>query len=111
MRVLASFPSSTHYMSQLSDLAIKAILKEWRPQTYWPPHTDVTEWIRSIESLCNLYGIPDSQRLRCAVTFVKKDIGADLQKVLEDAGFVPLHWNLFRSFLVYFDRKRDSIVD
>lgn len=94
-------------MNQLSDLAIKAILKEWRPQIYRPPHSDVTEWIRSIESLCDLYEIPDSQRLRCAVAFIKRDIATDLQRVLVDAGFVPLHWNLFRSFLIYFDRKRD----
>jgi len=94
-------------MYQLSDPAIKAILKEWRPKEYHPPHTDVQEWIFSIESLCNVYGIPDVQRLQCATGFIKKELSIELRKVLAEARgrFGPIRWDQFKAFLVAFDRK------
>ena len=101
---LSLFP---HDMYQLTDPAIEAILKEWRPQKYYPPYTDVQEWIHSIESLCTMYGVPDAQQLQCAIRFIKEELGTELRKVLADArvGFELLHWNQFKSFLVAFDRK------
>lgn len=90
-------------MYQLSDLAIKAILKEWRLKTYCPPYTDVKEWIRSIESYCNLYGIPDVQWLQCADNFINNELRRAL------AMFGPLSWNQFKAVLIPIDRKRDWI--
>lgn len=90
-------------MYQLSELAIKAILKEWHPREYRPPYTDVQQWIESIESLCNQYGIPDIQRLQCAVGFIKKGLRQALVDVAERFGIV--HWNQFKGFLVIFDGK------
>jgi len=100
-------------MYQLPDPAIKAILKEWHPQEYYPPYTDAREWIDSIESLCNIYGIPDAQRLQCAVGFIKKELSTELRRVLEEARewlSEPVHWSQFKSFLVVFDRKWDLIT-
>jgi len=94
-------------MNQLSDPAIKAILKEWRPKEYYPPHTDVQDWIHSIESLCNVYGIPDVQRLQCAVGFIKEELSIELRRVLVEARerFGLVDWTQFKAFLVAFDRK------
>lgn len=86
-----------HNMYQLSDLAIKVILKEWHLQTYRPPSTDVREWIRSIELHCDLYGIPDVQWLQCANNFIY----TELRKVL--AGLGPLSWNQFKAVLIPID--------
>jgi len=90
-------------MYQLSDLAIKAILKDWHLQTYCPPYTDVMEWIRSIESHCNLYGIPDVQWLQCANNFINTELRNALAK------FGPLSWGQFKAVLVPIDRMSDSI--
>ena len=101
-----------HDMHQLSDLALKAILKEWDPQEYDPPYTDVQEWIRSIDSLCDTYGIPDVQRPQCATDFIKNELRAELRKVLARAleQFGSVHWDQFKIFMVAFDSKRDSVV-
>jgi hypothetical protein len=89
-----------HNMSyRLSDLAIRAILKEWNLQTYLPPYTDVREWIRSIDLHCNLYGIPDAQWRQCADNF----INAELRIVLTVLG--SLDWNQFKAVLIPIDRK------
>ena len=102
---------SPHDMHQLSELALEAILEEWDPQEYNPPHTDITEWIRSIESLCDTYGIPDVQRPQCAAEFIKDELRTELLNVLRDARarFGPVHWDRFKNFMVAFDRERDSI--
>ena len=98
---------------QLSYLAIQAILKEWRPDLYTPPYTDVREWIQKIDSLCNTYGIPAAQRLQCAMEFIKKELGTELRKVLEEARErlgVPVNWSHFKNFLVAFDGERDFVT-
>ena len=98
-------------MYQLSDLALKAILEEWYPQEYDPPYTDVLGWARSIESLCDTYGIPDVQRAQCAAGFIKGELRTELLKALADsrAKFGPVNWGQFMSFIVAFDRERDLI--
>lgn len=99
--------SSLHDMHQLPDLALEAILKEWGPQEYDPLHTDVRKWIRSIESLCDTYGIPDVQRPHCATDFIKPEVRIELQEVLAEArinsGFV--HWDQFKNYMTGFDRE------
>ena len=99
-------------MYLLTDLALEAILKEWHPQEYDPPHTDVREWIHSIDSLCDTYGVPDVQRPQCAVAFVKEQLRVELLKVLAGARekFGPVHWDQFENFMVAFDRERNSIA-
>ena len=99
-------------MYQLHDLALEAILKEWKPQEYDPPNTDIREWTHSLESLCDTYGIPDTQRPQCAVKFIKDGLQAKLEDVLRDARaqFGPTHWAQFIDFMVAFDRKRDLIA-
>ena len=94
-------------MHRLSDLALKAILKEWHPQEYDPPHTDVRGWIHSIESLCDTYGISDTQRPQCVTGFVKVELRTELRKVLVEARakFGPVHWDQFKTFIVAFDRE------
>jgi hypothetical protein len=94
-------------MNRLPELAIRAILRDWHPQKYCPPYTDVEKWIESIELLCNQYGIPDVQRLECAVIFVKKGLRQALVEVIERFGIV--RWNQFRALLFAFDSRRDSI--
>jgi len=91
-------------MYQLSDPAIKAILRAWSPQEYYPPYTDVQEWTHSIESLCNEYGIPDIQRRQCAMGFIKEGLSTELRKVLAEAPG-STYWNQFKAFLVAFDSK------
>ena len=92
---------------QLTDLTIEAILKDWHPQNYYPPYTDIHDWIHSIESLCELYGIPNVQRLECALRFIKEELSAELRNVLagvqERVG--PVCWDQFKGFLVVFDRE------
>ena len=93
-------------MYELSDLALKAILEEWHPQGYDPLRTDVREWICSIESLCEKYGIPDMQRQLCAVGFIKKEHSPDLVWVLGgEMGLRPVPWDKFKSLMVEYDRK------
>jgi len=102
-----------HDMYQLSDPAIKAILKEWHPKEYYPPYTDAGEWIDSIESLCNIYGIPNAQRLQCALGFTKKELSTELRKALDEAREWlggPVNWTQFKSFLVVFDRRWDLVT-
>ena len=96
-------------MYQLSNPAIEAILKEWHPQSYNPPHTSVQEWIRTIESLCDTYGIPDTQRPQCATRFIRSGLRTELEDVLRDARtqFGPVHWAQFVNFMVALDRKQD----
>lgn len=92
-------------MYQLSDPALEAILKEWHPEEYDPPNTNIREWIRSLESLCDTYGIPDLQRPQCAAGFIKDELSAELLKVLIDARtkFGPVYWDRFKCFMVAFD--------
>ena len=92
---------------QLTDLAIEAILKDWHPQNYSPPYTDIHDWIHSIESLCELYGIPNVQRLECALRFIKEELSTELRNVLREARerFGPVYWDQFKNFLVIFDRE------
>ena len=94
-------------MYQLSNLAFEAILKEWNPQEYNPPNTDIREWIRAVESLSDTYGIPDTQRSQCAAKFVKSELRTELENVLRDARakFGPIHWAQFTTFMTALDRK------
>ena len=99
-------------MYQLSDLALEVILKEWHPQEYGPLQTDVREWIHSIESFCAMYGIPDVQRPRCALDFIKEELRHELVKVLAEARarFGPVHWDRFKDFMVALDREWNSSI-
>ena len=94
-------------MYQLSNPAVEAILDEWHPQEYAPPNTDVREWIRTIETLCDTYGIPDTQRPQCATRFIKSELRNELENVLRDARtqFGPVRWTQFVNFMVALDRK------
>ena len=100
-------------MYQLPDPTIEAILKEWPPTEYNPPNTDIQEWNRTIETLCDTYGIPDSQRVLCAMRFIKNELRVELEKVLREARaqFGPVHLTQFASFMVAFDRKRCFVAD
>ena len=93
-------------MYQLPDPAIEAILKEWDPKEYDPPNTDVREWIHTIESLCDTYGIPDTQRPQCATRFIKKELRAKLENVLKGprTRLGPVCWMQFANFMVALDR-------
>ena len=99
-------------MYRLSDPAIEAILKEWNPQEYYPPNTDILEWNRTVGSLCDTYGIPDTQRPQCATRFIKSELRIELEQVLGDARtkFGPVRWPQFASFMVICDRKWDLVV-
>lgn len=109
---VSSTLSLSNDMYQLRDLALEAILREWDIQEYDPPNTDIREWMHATESLCDEYGIPDTQRPRCATKFIKDELRAGLENVLREARaqFGPIHWAQFNDFMVGFDRKRDSIV-
>ncbi|KAF9789702.1 hypothetical protein BJ322DRAFT_552305 [Thelephora terrestris] len=94
-------------MYQLSDPAVEAILKEWHLREYNPPNTSIHEWIRTIESLCHMYGIPDTQRPQCATRFIRSGLRSELETVLRDARkqFGPVRWARFVTFMVELDRK------
>ena len=94
-------------MHRLSDPALEAILKEFHPPEYDPPHTDVRGWLRFIESLCDTYGIPDVQRPQCATTFVKGELRTELEETLARArgAFGSVHWDPFKNFMIEFDRE------
>lgn len=105
----ALLPPLLHHMNELTELAITAILKDlWHPQVYYPPFTDVEKWIGSIELLCEQYGIPDVQRVRCAVMFVKKGLRQALEKVLKEFGVV--RWDRFKALLREFDGERSIVL-
>ena len=97
-------------MYRLTDLALNVILKEFHPQEYDPPHTNVRNWVHSIELLCDTFGIPDAQRPNCATSFIKEELRTELQNVLEDARrqFGPVQWDQFKSFIVVFDGEWES---
>jgi len=94
-------------MHQLSEKALEAILKEWNPQEYDPPNTNIQEWTHIIESLCDTYGIPDAQRPQCAARFIESELRTELEDVLRDsrARFGPIRWVQFTNFMAAFDRK------
>ena len=96
-------------MHRLSDLALEAILREFDSQDYDPLHTDVWEWIDSIELLCDTYGVPDVQRPQCATAFTKGDFRTDLENALAEARerFGPVHWVPFKNSMVAFDQYRE----
>ncbi|KAF9645331.1 hypothetical protein BDM02DRAFT_3120353 [Thelephora ganbajun] len=98
-------------MYRLSDPAIEAILKEWRQKEYDPSYTDVREWTHAVESLCDTYGIPDTQRPECAAKFIKSELRTELENVLRDARtrFGPIHWAQFTNFMAEFDRNFKEI--
>ena len=100
-----TFPGYSMY--QLSDQAIEAILKEWHPPEYDPPNTDIQEWNLAVETLCDTYGIPDTQRAQCAVKFIKSGLRTELENVLRDARarFGSVRWARFANFMVAFDRE------
>jgi len=100
-------PSGSPSTYRLTDLALKAILKEFHAQEYDPPRTDVRKWVYSIESLCDTYGVPDVQRPQCATAFIKDELRTELLNVLEDARrrFGPVQWDQFKAFMVVFDRE------
>lgn len=99
-------------MYQMPDTAIEAILREWDLQEHDPPNSDIREWIRTIEQLCDTYGIPGTQRPQCATRFVKGGLRARLESVLKDARTQvgPILWAQFANFMVALDRRLDSIV-
>ncbi|KAF9789709.1 hypothetical protein BJ322DRAFT_552634 [Thelephora terrestris] len=92
---------------QLADPAVEAILNEWHLQEYAPPNTDIQEWICTIETLCDTYGVPDTQRPQCATRFIKSELRNELENVLRDSRtqFGPVHWTQFVNFMVALDRK------
>jgi len=92
-------------MYQLPNMTLEVILKEWHPQEYNPPNTDIWEWTLAMESLCDTYGIPDTQRPQCAVNFIKGELRTELEKLLTDSG--PIHWTQFTNFMVALDRKSE----
>ena len=94
-------------MYRLTDIALEVILKEFHPQEYDPPYTDVQKWVHSIELLCDTFGIPDVQRPQCAAGFIKDELRTELHNVLENARrtFGPVQWDHFKSFMVVFDRE------
>jgi len=96
-----------HDMDWISDPALEAILQEWNPNVYDPPHTDIQGWTHTIEVLCHTYGIPDTQRPQCAAKFVKDELRTELEDVLANARarFGPIHWAQFKIFMTAFDRK------
>ena len=102
-----------HDMYQLPGPAIEAILKEWNPQEYHPLKTDIREWNRRLESLCETYGIPDTQRPQCATRFIEGGFRTELEIVLGDARtkFGHVRWPQFTEFMIAFDRKRDSVAN
>lgn len=105
-------PPLPHNMYQLSDRTIEAILKEWHPTEYNPLSTNIDEWIRSMELLCNEYGIPDPQRARCAVKFTTNELRVELESVLEGARARsnPISWDRFMKFMIEFDRESQLII-
>lgn len=105
------FSSFLYDMYLLPDVSLKAILKDWHPQKYNPPCTDVEEWTHSIELLCDAYGIPDVQRSECATCFVKDRFATELLGVLSVARetYGPLRWDQFKSLMVVIDGKRDPV--
>ena len=96
----------------MPDTAIEAILREWDLQEHDPPNSDIREWIRTIEQLCDTYGIPGTQRPQCATRFVKGGLRARLESVLKDARTQvgPILWAQFANFMVSLDHRLDSIV-
>ena len=93
----------------MDDPTLETILKKWNTQEYDPPHTDVREWIHSVESRCNAYGIPDVQRPQCATYFIKKELRAELLLAFEEVKekFGSVRWAQFKNFMAEFDSKLD----
>ena len=63
-----------------------------------------------METLCDTYGIPDTQRPQCAARFARGELRTELEKVLKDARekFGPISWVRFTAFMVAFDREEAS---
>ena len=77
------------------------------PEVSPPYYADVQEWVHSIELLCDLYGIPNVQRLQCALHSTEEELSTELcdvsGEVRERVG--PVFRDQFtEGFLVVFDR-------
>ena len=97
-------------MSKLSTKTIEAIIKKWHQNEYDPLVTTFEKWSQSLENFFVAHGIPDAQRVECAVKLTAEVLRIELNKVLETQANNPVGWVQFKIFMTEFDSKLRSII-
>ena len=85
----------------LTPKAFLAIVKSWAVEAYNPPETDRERWLGKIHSFCERYGVPASQRARCAMHHMR----ADRKEAARSAGCHDMTWDAFTVWLRWYERK------
>lgn len=83
----------------LTPPAIQAIIKSWKVPPYNPPGTDAAGWLDTVRELCEVYGVPVSQRVLCAMHIMR----ADCQGAANAAECFEMTWDQFASWLFQHD--------
>lgn len=79
--------------------AIQAIVKSWNITTYNPPGMDIEGWLGRVHKLCEVYGVPVTQRALCAMHYMR----ADCREAACAAGCYDMTWDEFTTWLVHYD--------
>ena len=83
----------------LTPRAIKAIVKSWDILPYSPPGTNVTGWLKKLHKLCEVYGVPVTQRAQCAMHHMR----TDCREAAQTAGCRDMTWYQFTAWLRGYD--------
>ena len=80
---------------------------EFDKNKYNPMHSNINEWIKSMEALFEESDIDDCKRPLSAVGNIEGVIGTDLRRTVKkaEAEFGPIGWDQFKKFMIAFDGK------
>jgi hypothetical protein len=91
---------------RLTSEALQAIVKFWDITPYNPPRTEVAGWLSELCQLCEVYGVPPSQRALCAIRRMR----TDCQEAAQAAGCDSMTWDQVTVWLLKYDGLLPSTV-
>lgn len=83
----------------LTSPAIQAIVKYWSIAQYNPPGTEAVGWVNRVRKLCEVYGVPVTQRPLCAMYHMR----GDCREAAHAAGCYEMTWDQFAAWLLKYD--------
>ena len=79
----------------LTPHAIQAIVRSWDISLYNPPRTDAADWLSKLRELCEVYGVPATQRTLCAMQYMR----AGCREAAHAARCHNMTWDQFTAWL------------